>query len=152
VEILKPHVKKSADGPKCRIVIGVISGDTHDIGKNLVKLMLASAGFDVIDLGRDVDPEIFIDRAVETGAGIIMISSLMSTTMEGMLDVVKLLKRRGLRGQFKVAVGGGPVSQAFADHIGADAYSPNANHAVRLAARLAGEIAAKEAGPLAEGV
>jgi corrinoid protein of di/trimethylamine methyltransferase len=149
VEVLKPHIKKVDEEAKCRIVLGVISGDTHDIGKNLVKLMLNSAGFEVIDLGRDVDPEAFIDRAQEAGARIIMISSLMTTTMEGMLDVVKILKKRGLRDQFKVAVGGGPVSQAFADRIGADAYSPNANHAVRLAARLSVELAGDGTGELA---
>ncbi|MDR3165905.1 MAG: corrinoid protein [Synergistaceae bacterium] len=141
VDILKPHIKRGKQDIRCKIVIGVISGDTHDIGKNLVKLMLSSSGFEVVDLGRDVPPQSFVDRAVEEGAGIIMISSLMTTTMEGMWEVVRMLEERGLRDRIKVAVGGGPVSQGFADKIGADGYSPNANHAVRLAAELAATLA-----------
>ncbi|MDR1052199.1 MAG: corrinoid protein [Deltaproteobacteria bacterium] len=138
VEVLKPSLAGAADGEaRCRIVIGVISGDTHDIGKNLVKLMLASGSFEIFDLGRDVEPELFVDKALEVGAGIIMVSSLMTTTMEGMREVVRIRDKRGLKDVVRVAVGGGPVSQAFADRIGADAYSPNANHALRLAGRLA---------------
>jgi corrinoid protein of di/trimethylamine methyltransferase len=137
VDILKPHIVHNEQDEKIKIVIGVISGDTHDIGKNLVKLMLSSSGFDLIDLGRDVPPDVFVDRAVEEDARIIMISSLMTTTMEGMSDVLGILDERGLRSRIKVVIGGGPVSQGFADKIGADGYSPNANHAVRLAASLA---------------
>jgi corrinoid protein of di/trimethylamine methyltransferase len=140
VEILKPHIKQNDGEYKHKIVIGVIKGDTHDIGKNLVKLMVASGGFDVIDLGRDVPPSVFVNRAVDEDARIIMISSLMTTTMEGMKEVVRILDERGIRSRFKVVVGGGPVSQKFADKIGADAYSPNANHALRLAGELVREI------------
>ncbi|MDR1916219.1 MAG: corrinoid protein [Synergistaceae bacterium] len=141
VDILKPHIRRSEREDKHKIVIGVIRGDTHDIGKNLVKLMLSSAGFEVVDLGRDVPTNTFVDRAVEESARIIMISSLMTTTMEGMKEVVSILQERGIRSRFKVVIGGGPVSQGFADKIGADAYSPNANHAVRLANELVREDA-----------
>ncbi|GHU41738.1 dimethylamine corrinoid protein [Clostridia bacterium] len=132
VDILKPHIKKEERDTRYKIVIGVILGDTHDIGKNLVKLMLSAAGFDVVDLGRDVPPEVFVDRAIAEKAEFILISSLMTTTMDAMGDVIQILKERGLRQNYKVLVGGGPVSQAFADKIGADGYSANANQAVRL--------------------
>jgi len=138
VDVLKPHIKTEERGEKHKVVIGVIAGDTHDIGKNLVKLMLASSGFDVIDLGRDVPPVKFVDSAVEKDAEIIMISSLMTTTMDGMAEVIRILAERGIREAFKVAVGGGPVSKGFADKIGADGYSPNANQAVKLANELVG--------------
>jgi Predicted cobalamin binding protein len=136
LEILTPHIKTQQSGSRRRIVIGVVEGDTHDIGKNLVRLMLGSAGFDVIDLGRDVPPEVFVQSAIEQGAQAILLSSLMTTTMERMRDVVALLEEKGIRSQYKVVVGGGPVSQRFADQIGADGYGANANEAVRLAKRL----------------
>ncbi len=136
IDILKPHILREASDQKYKIIIGVIEGDTHDIGKNLVKLMLSSANFDVIDLGRDVPVSTFVDRAVEEAAQIIMISSLMTTTMDRMGDVIELLKERGIREQYKVAIGGGPVSQSFANKIGADGYSANATEAVRLAKHL----------------
>lgn len=136
VDVLKPHIKTEQREERHKIVIGVIEGDTHDIGKNLVKLMLSSSGFDVIDLGRDVQPSMFVKCAVEQNAKIIMISSLMTTTMDGMAEVIKILNEKGIREKFKVAIGGGPVSQRFADKIGADGYSANANQAVRLANEL----------------
>jgi corrinoid protein of di/trimethylamine methyltransferase len=132
IAVLKPHLKPGAVTVRHRAVIGVIEGDTHDIGKNLVKIMLESSGFDITDLGRDVPPETFVDRAVETQAELILMSSLMTTTMDGMGDVVRILDERGIRKQFKIAVGGGPISQSFADRIGADGYSKNAAEAVRL--------------------
>ena len=136
IDLLKPHIQKEESSHKHKIIIGVIEGDTHDIGKNLVKLMLSSADFDVIDLGRDVPVTTFVSRAVEEQAQIIMISSLMTTTMDRMKDVVELLKEKGIREQYKVAIGGGPVSQSFANKIGADGYSANATEAVRLAKQL----------------
>ena len=136
VEILKPHIQSAQTGQKHKIVIGVIEGDTHDIGKNLVKLMLETSGFEVIDLGRDVPARNFVEAAVAQGAEMIMVSSLMTTTMDAMADVVTELDARGLRGKIKYAVGGGPVSQGFADKIGADGYSKNAADAVRLCQRL----------------
>ena len=136
VNKLKPYIKVDELREKHRIVIGVIEGDTHDIGKNLVKLMLESAGFKVADLGRDVPPKTFIERAIEENAEIIMISSLMTTTMDAMGDVVKLLIDMGIRERFKVCVGGGPVSQGFVNKIGADGYSKNAASAVRMCQNL----------------
>ncbi|MDR3233740.1 MAG: corrinoid protein [Planctomycetaceae bacterium] len=133
VNILKPYIKTEEQSEKHRIVIGVIEGDTHDIGKNLVKLMLSSAGFEVIDLGRDVPPISFVENAIKENAEIIMMSSLMTTTMDGMKETIQLLNEKGVREQFKVAVGGGPVSSGFAEKIGADGYSSNANQAVKLA-------------------
>jgi corrinoid protein of di/trimethylamine methyltransferase len=139
IAVLKPHLKPDAVAERHRAVIGVIEGDTHDIGKNLVRIMLESSGFEVLDLGRDISPKTFVDKAVETQAELILVSSLMTTTMDGMAEVVRILKDRGIRDQFKVAVGGGPVSQAFADRIGADGYSKNAAEAVRLCRNLIGK-------------
>ncbi|GHV28727.1 dimethylamine corrinoid protein [Synergistales bacterium] len=132
IDILRPHIKTSGATEKHKVVIGVIQGDTHDIGKNLVKIMLESAGFEVLDLGRDIPPPVFVEKAAESGADVIGISTLMTTTMKGMAQVVELLKGRGERERFKVIVGGGPISQSFADKIGADGYAKNAADAVRL--------------------
>ena len=138
IDILKPHLKVDASAEKHKILIGVIEGDTHDIGKNLVKLMLETSGFEVIDAGRDVDPEDMVDQAVEEGVEIICISTLMTTTMDAMEEVIIQLKEKGIRDQFKVMVGGGPISQSFSDKIGADGYSKNAADAVKLARKLTG--------------
>jgi corrinoid protein of di/trimethylamine methyltransferase len=138
LDVLKPHLKANSEGEKHSIVIGVIEGDTHDIGKNLVRIMLETSGFQVIDLGRDIPPQIFVDKAKEANAKIIALSTLMTTTMAGMGEVVKILERENIRDQFKVIVGGGPISQSFADKIGADGYSVNAAEAVRLARKLTG--------------
>jgi corrinoid protein of di/trimethylamine methyltransferase len=136
LEILKPHIALSDAGSSKTIVIGVIEGDTHDIGKNLVKIMSETSGFNVIDLGRDVPAEVFIEKAIELKADVIAVSTLMTTTMGGMADVINGLIERGIREQYKVIVGGGPISQAFADKIGADGYAVNATEAVRLVRRL----------------
>lgn len=136
LDVLRPHLKSNDEGEKLKVVIGVVEGDTHDIGKNLVKIMLETAGFDVTDLGRDIPPQKFVDTAKEIGASIIALSTLMTTTMEGMAEVVRILKRENIRESVKVMVGGGPISQNFADKIGADGYSVNAADAVRLARRL----------------
>ena len=138
LEILKPHIKANGLEEKPKVVIGVVEGDTHDIGKNLVKIMLESSGFDIIDLGRDIAPSAFVDKAIEANAQIIALSTLMTTTMDGMGEVVKLLKERGVKDKIKVMVGGGPISSQFAERIGADGYSANAAGAVRLAKKLAG--------------
>jgi corrinoid protein of di/trimethylamine methyltransferase len=134
--ILQPHLRRDEHTARHKVVIGVVEGDTHDIGKNLVKIMLDASGFEVIDLGRDIAPRRFVDAAVAAGARIVALSTLMTTTMEGMAEVVRLLEAEGLRDRFKVMVGGGPISQAFASKIGADGYSANAAEAVRLAKRL----------------
>jgi dimethylamine corrinoid protein len=134
--ILSPHIKTEAGAPKKKVVIGVIEGDTHDIGKNLVKIMLETSGFELIDLGRDVPAYRFVERAKEAGAQIIPISTLMTTTMSGIADVIKALTEEGIRDRFKVIVGGGPISQGFADRIGADGYAVNAASAVKLVKRI----------------
>lgn len=138
IEVLKPHLKTQESGVKPKVVIGVIEGDTHDIGKNLVKLMMETSGFDVIDLGRDVAPDDFVKEAVDQKAEIICMSTLMTTTMDTIGDVVTMLNEKGIRDQFKIMVGGGPASPAFARKIGADGYSKNAAEAVKLAKELCG--------------
>ncbi|MDR1829898.1 MAG: corrinoid protein [Candidatus Fibromonas sp.] len=138
LDILKPHIKTEEQTQKHKIVIGVIQGDTHDIGKNLVKIMLESSGFEVIDLGRDIPPAQFVEKAVETDADIIGLSTLMTTTMDGMRDVIDILKEKNLKNRFKVIIGGGPISLGFANKIGADGYAGNAAGAVRLARSLCG--------------
>jgi dimethylamine corrinoid protein len=136
LDILKPHIKINENEVKHKVVIGVIEGDTHDIGKNLVKIMIETSGFEVIDLGRDIPAATFVEKAKEENADIIVISTLMTTTMEGMNEVIQILNKENIRDNFKVMIGGGPVSQSFADKIGADGYSVNATEAVTLAKRL----------------
>jgi corrinoid protein of di/trimethylamine methyltransferase len=136
LDVLKPHIKTNDAEVKHKVVIGVIEGDTHDIGKNLVKIMIETSGFEVIDLGRDIPAATFVEKAKEENADIIVISTLMTTTMEGMNEVIQILNKENIRDKFKVMVGGGPVSQSFADKIGADGYSVNATEAVALAKRL----------------
>ena len=138
LEVLKPHLKREESGGRKRVVIGVVEGDTHDIGKNLVKIMLETSGFDVYDLGRDISPQKFVDKAKEVGAEIIAVSTLMTTTMDAMAAVVQLLHEEKIKDKIRVMVGGGPISQSFADKIGADGYAANAAGAVRLAKKLAG--------------
>lgn len=139
LDVLRPHLPADDTGvEKPKVVIGVVEGDTHDIGKNLVKIMLDTAGFEMYDLGRDVPLDNFVDRAVEVGASIICMSTLMTTTMIGMKTVIDKLKERGIRDQFKIMIGGSPISQKYADEIGADGYSVNAVEAVKLAKRLMG--------------
>jgi hypothetical protein len=139
IDILKPHLPVEENkGEKPKIVIGVVEGDTHDIGKNLVKIMLDTAGFEMYDLGRDVPLDNFVDKAIEVGASLICMSTLMTTTMDGMRIVIEKLKEKGIRDNVKVMVGGSPISQKYANEIGADGYSANAVGAVKLAKRLAG--------------
>lgn len=136
MNILSPHLQRCDEKGKVRVVIGVVEGDTHDIGKNLVKLMLDVDGFEIFDLGRDVPLTDFVSKAKEVDAHVICLSTLMSTTMDGMSRVIDLLKKEGLREKITVLVGGGPISRSFADSIGADGYAENAAKAVRLAKRL----------------
>ena len=139
IDILKPHLPVEENkGEKLKIVIGVVEGDTHDIGKNLVKIMLDTGGFEMYDLGRDVPLDNFVDKAIEVGASLICMSTLMTTTMDGMRIVIEKLKEKGIRDNVKVMVGGSPISQKYANEIGADGYSANAVGAVKLAKRLAG--------------
>jgi len=136
LNVLKPHIQSDDTQLRYKIVIGVIKGDTHDIGKNLVKILHETSGFDIVDLGRDVPPETFVKKAIEEQADIIAVSTLMSTTMVGMDRVIRLLKEQNIRDQFRVIIGGGPVSQHFADKIGADGYAANAIEAVALTKKL----------------
>ena len=134
--ILSPHLQTGGLAARGRIVIGTIYGDTHDIGKNIVALMLRGAGYAVLDLGKDVPAEQFVDEAMAFRADIIAVSTLMTTTMENMRQVIVCLKERGLRERIKVIIGGKPCSPAFARRIGADGYSSNAAGAIRLCQRL----------------
>ena len=139
IDILKPHLPVEENkGEKIKIVIGVVEGDTHDIGKNLVKIMLDTAGFEMYDLGRDVPLDNFVDKAIEVGASFICMSTLMTTTMDGTRIVIEKLKERGIRDNIKVMIGGSPISQKYANETGADGYSANAVGAVKLAKKLAG--------------
>lgn len=131
IDILKPYLKGNILADKIRVVIGVVEGDTHDIGKNLVKIMLEASGIEVYDLGRDVILDKFISKAKEVNAHFIVMSTLMTTTMEGMKTVIEKLKTEEIRSSVKVAIGGGPISQKFAREIGADLYTKDANEAVR---------------------
>jgi len=137
LDVLKPHLEQDKD-VSCRkkAVIGVVEGDTHDIGKNLVRIMLETGGFEMYDLGRDVPSDKFIDKVKETGADLLCMSTLMTTTMTGMKDVIDKLKADGIRDKVKVMIGGSPISQKYADKIGADGYSANAVEAVQLAKKL----------------
>ena len=136
LEVLRPCLEKKDMSTGHKIVIGVIEGDTHDIGKNLVKTMLQTEGFKVIDLGRDVPVNEFVNTAVKENADIIAMSTLMTTTMPNMRRVIEKLENENMRSKFKIMIGGGPISQNFADKIKADGYSKDAIEAVKLAKRL----------------
>ena len=131
---LKPHLLEGGIEPIGRACIGTVKGDLHDIGKNLVKMMLEGRGFEVIDLGVDVAPETFVQTAVEKNCAVICCSALLTTTMGAMEDVVRLADEAGIRGKVKIMVGGAPVDQRFCDRIGADAYTRDAATAAELAA------------------
>jgi len=133
VELLGPQLKATKKGePKGRIVLGTVMGDLHEIGKNIVKLMLETQFFEVKDLGVNVDPVNFIKEAEAMGAHVIGASSLMTTTMPHQKEIVNLLKDKGLRSKYKVVVGGAPVNQQWAKEIGADLYCPDAGTAPRM--------------------
>lgn len=137
IEVLKKGLKEEVKSDdRIKAVIGVIEGDTHDIGKNLVKIMLETAGFEMIDLGKDVGVDKFVDTAIRENASLVCMSSLMTTTMRTMRSVIEELEKRGMRERVKVMVGGGPVTEKFAEEIGADAYSENAVEAIRVAKKL----------------
>lgn len=121
-----------------KVVIGTVKGDLHDIGKNLVGIMLKGAGFEVIDVGCDVTADVFVDAAEKEGASVVGLSALLTTTMTGMKEVVELVKARGLQENVKVIVGGAPLSKAFADEIGADAYGYDASNAVEIVKEMVG--------------
>jgi len=138
MELLRPIlVEKNIKGIGT-IVLGTVKGDLHNIGKNLVGMMLEGAGFEVIDVGIDIAPEVFIQTAKEKKAHLIGVSALLTTTMVGMKDVIKALKEASLDGKVKVMIGGAPITQSYADEIGADGYAPDAASAVDEAKKLLG--------------
>jgi len=134
MEILEPELVKAGVKPRGKLLIGTVQGDLHDIGKNLVAMMLKGAGFEVVDLGVDIGPEKFVEQAKSSGAHLIGMSALLTTTMPSMEKTLKALKEAGVPA--KVMIGGAPVTQGYADKIGADGYSPDAASAVDLAKTL----------------
>jgi 5-methyltetrahydrofolate--homocysteine methyltransferase len=136
MDVLKPLFLKSGIPTLGRVVIGTVQGDIHDIGKNLVAIMLRGAGFDVLDLGKDVPAEKFVEVAVKEEARVIGMSALLTTTMSAMKEVVERLKKRGLDGKIKTIIGGAPVSADYARHIGADAYGYDSVNAVEWIRKL----------------
>ena len=136
LEIIKPHLGDEGSETRGTVVIGTVKGDLHDIGKNLVAMMMEGAGFNVVDLGVDVDPEKFVQAATENNADVIALSALLTTTMPAMEATVKAVKEAGLA--TKTIVGGAPVTEAFSDQIGADGFSDDAPGAVELARTLMG--------------
>ena len=134
MEILEPELAKAGVKPRGKFLIGTVQGDLHDIGKNLVAMMLKGAGFEVVDLGVDVGPEKFVEQAKATGVQVIGMSALLTTTMPSMEKTVKALKDAGIT--VKVMIGGAPVTQGYAEKIGADGYSPDAASAVDIAKTL----------------
>ncbi|GAB4424974.1 MAG: corrinoid protein [Anaerolineae bacterium] len=137
LELLKPHLVEKGVEPLGRVAIGTVKGDLHDIGKSLVAMMLEGAGFEIVNLGVDVAPEKFVEEA-KKGAQIVAMSALLTTTMPNMKNTIQALKEAGVRDKVKVMIGGAPVTQAYADEIGADGYSPDASSAVRKAKELLG--------------
>jgi corrinoid protein of di/trimethylamine methyltransferase len=126
ISILKPYLASSGVQATGKVCIGTVQGDLHDIGKNIVKMMLEGKGFEVVDLGTDVPAETFVATAKEQGCQIICCSALLTTTMDVMADVVKAAEAAGIRDQVKIMIGGAPITDAFCQQIGADAYTPDA--------------------------
>jgi corrinoid protein of di/trimethylamine methyltransferase len=133
LELVRPLLTARGDKPLGRVAIGTVKGDLHDIGKNLVASLLEGGGFEVIDLGVNVSPEKFIATIKEKQANIIAMSALLTTTMPAMKTTIEGLKEAGVRNQVKILIGGAPITQKYADEIGADGYSENAVGAVALA-------------------
>ena len=137
VEVLTPHLKAAGTESKGKLILGTVAGDLHDIGKNLVGMMIEGAGFEVIDLGVDVPAEKFIECMKENpDCKIVALSALLTTTMPAIKDTIDAIVASGLRDTVKIMIGGAPVTQAFADEIGADGYSEDAASAAELANKL----------------
>jgi len=136
--VLKPHLVEANIQSVGKVAIGTVKGDLHDIGKNLVAMMLEGAAFEIIDLGSDVSPEKFVEAVKNSGAQVIAMSALLTTTMPNMKTTIEALKAAGVRDQVKVMIGGAPVTQKYAEDIGADGYSQDASKAVALARSLVG--------------
>ncbi|MEL7563786.1 MAG: corrinoid protein [Dehalobacterium sp.] len=140
IEIVRPLVA-DVDMPSIgRVIIGTVKGDLHDIGKNLVAMMLESSGFYVINIGIDIAPEKFVSAVKQYNPDIVAMSALLTTTMLHMKDTIELIKEEGLHGNVKVIIGGAPISQDFADEIGADGFAPDAASATELCKRLLGKM------------
>jgi len=142
LEIIRPLIVDSGLEPVGRVVIGTVRGDMHDIGKNLVAMMLEGAGFEIKDLGVDVSPERFV-AGVRDGANLVCLSALLTTTMHNMKVAIQAIESAGVRDQARIIVGGAPVTAEFARHIGADGYAPDASQAARLAKVLVQDAIAK---------
>jgi 5-methyltetrahydrofolate--homocysteine methyltransferase len=139
LDVLRPLLATSNEvKPLGKVIIGTVRGDLHDIGKNLVKMMLEGSGFEVKDLGIDVSPEKFVNAVKEEGCDIVAMSALLTTTMPNMKATIEALTQAGLREKVKVMIGGAPITQEYANQIGADGYGEDANQAVRVAKRLLG--------------
>ena len=138
LSVLKPRLAQENVQAAGKVVAGTVKGDLHDIGKNLVCMMLEGAAFEIIDLGSDVPPEKFVEAVRQSGANLVALSALLTTTMPNMQTTIEALKAAGLRDQVKVMVGGAPITETFARQIGADGYSPDASRAVALAKSLTG--------------
>jgi 5-methyltetrahydrofolate--homocysteine methyltransferase len=136
MELVQPLLAESGVEPVGRVAIGTVKGDLHDIGKNLVAMMLEGAGFEVIDLGVDVAPDGFVEAVNERNANVIGLSALLTTTMPSMKDTISALDEAGVRGKVRIMIGGAPVTQNYADEIGADGYAPDAASAVDTAKEL----------------
>jgi len=134
--ILKPHLQQGDVKPAGKVVIGTVRGDLHDIGKNLVALMLEGAGFEIVDLGTDVPAEDFVEAVKNEKPDIVALSALLTTTMPSMELTIEYLIQAGLRDQVKVLIGGAPVTEEYSQQIGADAYAPDASRAVNVANSL----------------
>jgi 5-methyltetrahydrofolate--homocysteine methyltransferase len=134
--LLKPHLLSSDVKSAGKVAIGTVKGDLHDIGKNLVALMLEGAGFEINDLGVDVAPEKFVDAIANGGADIVAFSALLTTTMPNMKATIDAIQQAGLRDKVKIIIGGAPVTQAYADQIGADGFASDASRGVSLATSL----------------
>ena len=139
VEILKPLLAEGEATSAGKVIIGTVKGDLHDIGKNLVVMMIESAGFEVIDLGVDVEPDMFVKAIKENKPSLVGLSALLTTTMPMMRKSIESIEESGLRNSLKIIVGGAPVSQSFADEIGANGYAADAGSAAKLAKTLINE-------------
>jgi len=138
MEILKPLLVAADVAPAGKVVIGTVKGDLHDIGKNLVGMMLEGAGFEIHDLGTDVEPEKFVEAIQTTDARIVAMSALLTTTMTSMPVTIEAIKAANLRDKVKIMVGGAPITDAFAKQIGADGFAPDASQAAKLALSYVG--------------
>ena len=136
MQILKPLLVENGVQSTGKVCIGTVQGDLHDIGKNLVKMMMEGKGLEVVDLGTDVSPEVFVNTAIEENCQIICCSALLTTTMDVMADVVKAAENAGIRDKVKIMVGGAPVTEEFCNKIGADKYTSDAASAADAAAEL----------------